>query len=177
MNTINDDALVLIIDIQEKLVNMLKDISVEENAIKLAKAAGILGLKTIITEQYPKGLGSTLQEIKSAIQNAKYIEKTAFSAFEDIKEILKKEETKQIIICGIETHICVLQTAFDLIKNGYEVFTVINASGSRQDDDKNTALQRLRHAGCQTVTLEMVIFELLKSSKHPKFKEVQALIK
>lgn len=178
MNIIDEKkSLLLIIDVQEKLVNMLKDENVKEQAIKLAKAAGILNIPAIITEQYPKGLGETTKEIKDALPGAKYIEKTSFSAFEEIKEALNEADRKQIIIFGIETHICVLQTAFNLIDRGYEVYVVKNASGSRNEDDKNSALQRLRHAGCQTVTTEMVIFELLKTSKHPNFKEVQSLIK
>ena len=180
MNTINSkDALILIIDVQEKLVKMLDDKTVGESAVKIAKAAGILGISAVITEQYPKGLGNTLEEIKLALPNAKYFEKTSFSAVKEngFSELLKESGKKQIVIFGIETHICVLQTAFDLIKEGYEVFAVKNASGSRCEDNKNMALQRLRHAGCQSVTVEMVLFELLESSKNPNFKEVQALIK
>ena len=78
---------------------------------------------------------------------------------------------------GIETHICVLQTAFDLLNNSYEVFVVQDASGSRTNENHETALERLKQNGAQIVTSEMVLFELLKNSKHPKFKEVQALIK
>lgn len=178
MDTINiEKTLFLVIDIQEKLVNMLKDTSIKEHSIIVAKAAGIMNIPTIITEQYPKGLGNTIQDIKNAIPNALYIEKTNFSAFEEIKNLIIETGKTQIVICGIETHICVLQTAFDLYNNGYETFVIKNACGSRNDDDKNTAMQRLRHLGCQTITTEMLIFELLKTSKNPKFKEMQALIK
>ena len=178
MNTINaDNCLFLIIDIQEKLVKMLNDNSVKDTAIKLSKAARILNIPVIITEQYPKGLGSTTEEIKTQLPTADYIEKTAFSAFNEIKSTLEAKQKKQIIIFGIETHICVLQTAFDLLNNGYEVFVVKNASGSRNNENKETALIRLLQANCRIVTDEMVIFELLKTSKHPNFKEVQAIIK
>lgn len=177
MNTINNNnALVLIIDVQEKLVNMLNDATVKTDSIKIARAASILNIPTVITEQYPKGLGSTITEIKDALPNAKYFEKTHFSALKEdgFKEFLTK---KQIILFGIETHICVLQTAFDLLNSGYEVFIVKNACGSRLEENKELALQRLRHAKAQIVTTEMVLFELLEGSKHPNFKEVQALIK
>lgn len=180
MNTINaKNSLFLIIDIQEKLSKMLNNDNIAANAITIAKAAGILNIPSIITEQYPKGLGTTLDEIKSALPNAKYMEKTYFSAMkeEGFKDTLKSFNKKQIIIMGIEAHICVLQTAFDLLKEGYEVFMVKNASGSRSEENKEYALQRLRHAGVQTVTTEMVLFELLEGSKNPNFKEVQALIK
>lgn len=177
MNTIkNEEALLLIIDVQDKLVAMLNDENVKNDAIKLAKTASILNIPTVITEQYPKGLGSTIEEIKEVHPNAEYVEKTTFSAFkeDDVKKLLSQ---KQVILFGIETHICVLQTAIDLLNEGYEVFLVQNACGSRNDDNKQAALRRLIHAGVQIVTTEMVIFELLESSKHPNFKEIQALIK
>ena len=176
-NTIkSDEATLLVIDVQEKLVAMLEDANVKTDSIKLAKAASILNIPTIITEQYPKGLGSTIQEIKDSLPNAEYVEKTSFSAFkeDDVKKLLSQ---KQVILFGIETHICVLQTAMDLLNEGYEVFIVQNACGSRKEENKNAALRRLIHAGAQIVTTEMVLFELLESSKHPNFKEVQALIK
>lgn len=178
MNTINrEETLFLIIDIQEKLVNMLQNDDVKKQAIIIANAAGKLNMPVIVTEQYPKGLGNTISEIKEAITNADYIEKTEFSAYKDISTAIENTNRKQIIIIGIETHICVLQTAFDLLNSGYEIFIVKNACGSRNIDDKNTALDRLKQAGCQIITTEMLIFELLKSSKNPYFKELQALIK
>lgn len=177
MNTINNqESLLLIIDVQEKLVNMLEGEDVKNNAVKIAKACGILEIPTVITEQYPKGLGSTIDEIKEALPNAEYIEKTTFSALKE-DEVKKFLSQKQVIIFGIEAHICVLQTAMDLLIEGYEVFVVQNACGSRDEANKQAALRRLIHAGAQIVTTEMVLFELLEGSKHPKFKEVQALIK
>ena len=172
-------ALVLIIDVQEKLVNMLSDEKVKDNAIKIAKTAGILNIPTIVTEQYPKGLGQTLSEIKESLANVKYFEKTSFSAYNEnnFKEELGNFSRNQIVIFGIETHICVLQTAFDLLNAGYEVFVVQDSCGSRNDENKQAALRRLIHSGAQILTTEMVIFELLKSSKNPNFKEVQAIIK
>ena len=177
MNTINNqESLLLVIDVQEKLVNMLEGDEVKNNAVKIAKACGILEIPTVITEQYPKGLGSTIEEIKEALPNAEYIEKTTFSALKE-DEVKKFLSQKQVIIFGIETHICVLQTAMDLLSEGYEVFVVQNACGSRDEANKQAALRRLIHAGAQIVTTEMVLFELLEGSKHPNFKEVQALIK
>ena len=177
MNTINnEESMLLVIDVQDKLVNMLSDENVKKNSIKLAKACGILEIPTVITEQYPKGLGSTIEEIKEALPNAEFIEKTSFSAFKE-DEVKKYLSQKQIVIYGIETHICVLQTALDLLKEGYEVFVVQDACGSRSEENKLAALRRLIHAGAQIVTTEMVIFELLETSKHPNFKEVQAIIK
>ena len=177
MNTIkSSEVTLLVIDVQEKLVNMLTDETVKNEAIKISKACGILEIPTVITEQYPKGLGYTIEEIKSVLPNAEYIEKTMFSAYQE-DEVKKLLSQKQVILIGIETHICVLQTALELINEGYEVFVVQNACGSRNEENKQAALRRLIHAGAQIVTTEMVLFELLEGSKHPKFKEIQALIK
>lgn len=177
MNTIkSEESLFLIIDVQEKLVAMLNDESIKAESIKLAKVASILNIPTVITEQYPKGLGSTIQEIKDILPDAQYIEKTSFSAFKE-DDVKKSLSSKQVILFGIETHICLLQTALELLNEGYEVFVVQNACGSREEKNKDAALRRLIHAGAQIVTTEMVIFELLESSKHPYFKEVQAIIK
>lgn len=174
-----ENAIFLIIDVQEKLVNMLSDLSVKDSAIKLAKTANILDVPVIISEQYPKGLGQTIQEIKDSCDSADYIEKTSFSICnqENFVELLNSKNKKQVVLFGIETHICVLQTAFDLANNGYEVFVVKDACGSRMQENKDLALNRMQHNGIQILSLEMVLFELLKSSKHEKFKEVQTLIK
>lgn len=180
MNLLSEEnAIFLFIDVQEKLVNMLTDSSVKNCAIKLAKTAQILDIPTIISEQYPKGLGETISEIKEACTNADYIEKTSFSIYlqDDFVQLLKSKNKKQVVLFGIETHICVLQTAFDLVNNGYEVFVVEEACGSRLQKNKDFALSRMQQNGIQVLSLEMVLFELLKSSKHECFKQVQALIK
>ena len=167
------------IDIQEKLVNMLSNNEVKNSSIKIAKACSILQVPSFISEQYPKGLGETISELKEALPSANYIEKTSFSVAHTFANKLLdlNINRKQVILLGIETHICVLQTAFDLLNMGYEVFIVKEACGSRNIEDKESALRRLMHAGAQVVTVEMSLFELLKSSKHPNFKEVQSLIK
>ena len=174
-----NNALLLIVDVQEKLVNMLTDSRVKDNAVIVAKACGKLDIPCVITEQYPKGLGQTIEEIKTALPDAAYFEKKSFSAMltDGFEDLLQKYNKKQIIIMGIETHICVLQTAFDLLENRYDVFVVENACGSRNADDKKSALKRLSFAHAQVLTTEMVLFELLTTSQNPKFKEVQALIK
>ncbi len=180
MNTINiNNSLFFIIDVQEKLVAMLNEDEVRNSSIKLAKIAKILNIPTIITEQYPKGLGSTIIEVKENLSQADFFEKTYFDALKDEKILnaIKSYNKKQIIIFGIETHICVLQTAFNLLNKNYEVFVVKNACGSRNSENKEIALKRMERAGAQIVTEEMVLFELLESSKHPNFKEVQNLIK
>ena len=163
---------VICIDLQEKLVNMLNNSEViAMNATKLMQAASILELDTIITEQYPKGLGSTIESI-IAITSFKTFEKTSFSACKELPEL-----KENIVIFGIETHICVYQTVMDLLQKGHNVYVVADCCASRSELNYNASLELMKQFGAKITTLEIVLFELLKSSKHPNFKEIQALIK
>lgn len=174
----------VIIDIQEKLVMASKYGSeVAINASKLAKAANILNMPTIVTEQYPQGLGATVQEVQGALaQDTSKFEKTAFSAlleasFANKIAELKSKNIKQIVLCGIETHICVLQTASDLISEGFEVYVVKDACASRNKKEYKTGLELLKQYGAKITCVEIALFEWLKTAKHPNFKEIQTLIK
>lgn len=177
----SQNSVFLFIDIQEKLLGMLKEKiaeSCKKNSIILAKMTNILNIKSIITEQYPKGLGETISEIKEIFsQSAEFFEKTDFSALniENIETAF--ENKKNIFVFGIETHICVFQTAIDLLKKEYNVFIIKNACASREKEEHKTALNLLEKEGAKIITTEMVVFEMLKTSKHPNFKEIQALIK
>lgn len=166
---------VVCIDLQEKLVNMLNNPDfVAKNATKLMSAAHILNLDTVITEQYPKGLGSTIESIKT-ITNFEIIEKTTFSALKTPE--FNHKLNKNVVIFGIETHICVYQTVMDLLEKGHDVYVVADCCASRSELNYNTSLELMKQQGAKIATLEMVLFEFLKSSKHPNFKEIQALIK
>lgn len=175
-----ENSLLLIIDIQERLVNMLEKDLIVQKSCALANAARILGVETIVTEQYPKGLGCTIEPLKQALsEDVVYFEKTAFSVLkeEEFEQILDKTGKKKVIICGIEAHICVYQTAMDLMQKGYDVYLVADASASRNKYEFKTGVELMRQNGVNITCVEMVLFELLKTSKNPKFKEVQALIK
>lgn len=175
-----ENAILLIIDIQEKLLNAVYNIEVvEKNSEILAKAGSILNLPIFITEQYPKGLGSTINGVKQGAPNAKYYEKTSFNAVLDMDLLseLKNTRRNQIILCGIEAHICVHQTAAGLIESGFDVTVVNDACGSRFVDSYISGLKCIRDNGAQVKTTEMVLFELLKGAGHPKFKKIQGLIK
>lgn len=170
---------VICIDIQEKLVNMLQNSeTVEKKTSILMKTASILNLDTIITEQYPKGLGATIESIKG-IKAFTTIEKTTFSALKtpEFYEEFKRLKNKNILIFGIETHICVLQSVIDLLENNYNVFVISDCSSSRDESNHNIALDVMKQKGAYIITLEIALFNLLKSSKHPNFKEIQQLIK
>lgn len=172
-----ENALVLIIDIQEKLLNAVfnKDI-VEKKSKILVNAATFLELPVFITEQYPQGLGESIEGIKGY---AEAFIKTDFNALSDknLLNTLKCSGKSQVLVCGIETHICVHQTVSALINEGFEVVVVADACGSRSEYEYNMGLSVMEKAGANIKTIEMVLFELLKTAKHQNFKQIQALIK
>ncbi len=172
-----ENCLFLIIDVQEKLLNAVfnKDI-VEKKSLILTKTAEILNIPVFVTEQYPQGLGESIEGIKD---NAQVFIKTAFNALNDenlVSEIKNSGRT-QIIIFGIETHICVHQTVAALLQEDLDVTVIRDACGSRADIEYQSGLAVMKQNGAKIKTTEMVIFELLKGAKHPKFKEIQSLIK
>lgn len=172
----SENCLLLVIDIQEKLLNAVFNKSIlEKNSRILKLSADILKIPVIITEQYPKGLGSTIEDIK----NTNIYEKTSFNALEvkELTEYISSTNRNQIILIGIETHICVYQTALALHNLGYNVVLAQNACGSRTEFEHLAAIDVMKSNNIEIKTTEMILFELLKSSKHPNFKEIQALIK
>ncbi len=170
---------VICIDIQEKLVNMLENSQkISSNAGKIMKTANILNLNAIITEQYPKGLGETIENIKRT-GNFTTVEKNTFSVLQtaDFREKFNNLKNKNILIFGIETHICVLQSVIDLLENSFNVFVISDCCASREEYNHKIALDIMKQKGAYIITLEIALFNLLKSSKHPHFKEIQQLIK
>lgn len=181
MNTLSqNDSLLLIIDIQEKLVSALDKDIVVTKALKVAKAAKILGIPTIVTEQYPKGLGNTVPQLKAVLpDNVEFVEKSSFNALLEngMSEKIKSYGKKQIVIFGIETHICVHQTAAALLEEGYDVYVIKDACASRTKYEFKQGIDAMQDNGAKISCVEIALFEWLKSAKHPNFKEVQALIK
>ena len=171
------NTIILMIDMQEKLVSATSAEFEVKQAEKILKASEILDIPVLVSEQYPKGLGQTVPSLRSEKQH--YIEKTAFSIFNEsgFAEIIKGYNRKQIVLFGIETHICVYQTAMDLVKNGYEVILVKDACKSRKEFEYETGIELMRQNGVKISSVEIVLFELLKTSKHTNFKEIQQLIK
>lgn len=175
-----DNSLVLIVDFQERLVDATEAQDALNVASKLVKAANIMGIPTLVSEQYPKGLGHTLSPIKNYLpESTKIIEKTSFSLLgqEGVLETIKQYGKEQIILAGIETHVCVYQTAIDLLENGFEVYLVKDGSKSRNDFEYEAGIDLMCIEGVKISCLEIVLFELLRDAKSPYFKEVQGLIK
>lgn len=181
MNVLNpQDSLVLIIDIQEKLVRALDKDIVVKRASNLVKSAKILNIPVVVTEQYPKGLGSTVEALSSNLpDNAPIVEKTAFNALleDGFLEKLKSFGKKQIVICGIETHICVHQTTAALLREGFEVYVAKDACASRNKYEFKQGVEIMEANGAKISCVEIILFEWLQTAKNPNFKEVQALIK
>jgi len=175
-----DDSLLLIIDVQERLVNALDKNVVVNKTATLTKAAGILEIPTIVTQQYTKGLGETVAVIQQNLgKNSKFVEKTAFSALkeEGFLETLKTYNRKQIVVCGIETHVCVHQTVADLLTEGYEAYVAKDACASRNKYEFKQGIELMQQNGAKISCIEIILFEWLKTAKAPNFKEIQALIK
>ncbi|PID83031.1 MAG: isochorismatase [Clostridiales bacterium] len=181
LNLKAENSALLIIDIQEVLFPLISENErIAKNANILINGSKILDIKTIIVEQYTKGLGFTIKELQKSCEDLIHLEKTSFSAYLDHKEVLDELKTKgidTIIISGIETHICVYQTAKDLIQNGFNVCVAYDACGSRLLENHDKALSTLKHIGATIIPTETILFEILKTAKHPKFKEISKLVK
>ncbi len=176
----SENSLVLIIDIQEKLVAALDKDIVVSNAIKVASAAKYLNIPVLLTEQYPKGLGHTVSKLMESLpEGSDVIEKTFFNALleDGMLEKIKSYGKKQIVIFGIETHICVHQTASALVAEGFDVYVIKDACASRNKYEFKLGIEAMQANGVKVSCVEIALFEWLKGAKNPKFKEVQALIK
>lgn len=174
------DSLLLVIDIQERLVASLDKNVIISRVGKLVDAARILGIPVLASEQYPNGLGRTIPVISGKFPaGTDVIEKTSFSLLREdgFLEKLKSYGKKQIIICGIETHICVHQTAAELIEAGFDVVVAKDACASRNKYEFKQGIEAMQDNGAKISCVEIILFEWLRSAKHPHFKEVQALIK
>ncbi len=175
-----ENTLVLIIDIQDKLVAALNKNIIVQNAVKVASAANLLNIPVLLTEQYPKGLGNTVLELKNVLpENSEIVEKTYFNALleDGMLEKIKSYGKKQIVLFGIETHICVYQTASALVEEGFEVYVIKDACASRNKYEFKEGIEAMRSNGVKISCVEIALFEWLKGAKNPKFKEVQSLIK
>ncbi len=173
----------LIVDVQERLLPvMAAGNSVVERSKILLKAAKVLDVPVAVSEQYPKGLGHTVEILSQDIGNAPVFEKSSFSCWRD--DGLRRHFVAhhdcgrpQVVIAGIEAHVCVAQTAIDLAQSGFRVFVVADAVSSRAESSISLALNRMAQRGIEVVNTEMAVFEWLGKAGTPEFKELSALIK
>lgn len=170
----------IIIDVQGKLARIVQNSEkLAENLEKLIKGCQILSIPIVWAEQNPKGLGRTIPELEKLLLHQKPIEKYTFNAYENdvFKQAIIDSGRKQWLICGIEAHICVYQTAIGLLSNNFEVEIVIDSVSSRSAESIEIALQKLQQKGASVTSIEMCLYELVKDSRRDIFKEILTLIK
>lgn len=173
-------AILLVIDVQGKLAEVVHDHeNVRRHIETLIKACQILSVPIVCTEQAPQKIGRTVPSIAGLLDGIEPVEKLSFSCCGSpaFAQKLKKLERKQILVAGIESHICVYQTVTDLLRAGYHVQVVADAVSSRTMENKAVSLERMKTLGAGITATEMVICELLKSAEHEKFRDVMKLIK
>ncbi len=175
-----DKALLLVIDFQQKLLAAIRESEgLLQNCVRLIRFAKIFDLPIIWTEQYPKGLGQTVDVVKDELSHLRPVEKLSFSCFGEPNFVqwLSTYSATQLIICGIETHICVEQTALDAIEAGYQAHIVSDACGSRKKADHELGLNKMAGAGASLTCTEMSMYEIITRSDSKEFREVLKLVK
>jgi len=187
ISTADNSALVLI-DVQDKLTSVMHNRKeMIENQIKLIKAVQLLGIPIVWLEQNPLKMGKTIPELSSLMQDQSPISKMSFNCCDctEFMEKLDKSRHKHILIAGIETHICVYQTAIGLIRSGYAAEVVVDATSSRAPVNKEIALTKINACGMptsgtghgNTTTTEIAIFELMRTAEHPAFRQMLKIVK
>ena len=173
----NDTALA-VIDVQQKLISLIPGHErIVWNIRRLIDGAKLLGLPLLATEQYPQGLGGTVPELAARLHDIPA--KVAFSSCgcNEFCEQLAAADTPKVLLAGIEAHVCVQQTALDLLANGYRVYVVVDAIGSRNATDFDIALRRMELSGVTLTTTEAALFEWCRESAAPEFKQISQLVR
>ncbi len=181
-NLLNSSKTALVVvDVQEGFRPIIADFDkIAKRAATMVRGCQILGVPVFVTEQYPKGLGNTAVEIKSLFDDdISIFEKTAFSSCgaEAFVAGLTDRGIKQVMICGLETHICVSQTAHDLLDRGFQVHVLSDCVTSRFEYNRLAGIAKLQNSGVILSSIEMALFELLRDAKHEHFKDIQRLFK
>ena len=175
-----ENTIGVVIDIQSRLYPFIQDHEkLTRNNRILIKGLKILGIPLVVTQQYTKGLGETIPEIAEVLGDYKHIEKLAFSCCQvpEFNETMALSAKLYAVVTGIEAHVCVMQTVNDLLRLGYTPVVVEDCIGSRNPNDKKVAIERMRQSGALITTYESILFELLKYSGTPEFKEISQLVK
>ena len=174
-----DNTLLLVIDLQEKLMPAIYESDkIIKNSACLLKVFEMYGIKKIATEQYPKGLGQSVSEIKENLDDDNIFSKTSFDAITDeVSSYLKENKITNVVITGAETHICVYQTVRRLLFEGYKVFVVEDAVSSFNEKQKALGLKAMSDMGASLVNTEMLMFDLASDAKDENFKEISKMVK
>jgi hypothetical protein len=180
MRILKDDAIAVVVDIQELLFPLIHNHEqLEKDTVTLIKGLKVLEVPMLVTQQYTKRLLPTLPSLAEAIGEYEHLEKMAFSCCDEPKfdEALAISTKRTVILFGIETHVCVLQTCVDLIERGYKPVVVEDCVGSRNPNDKHIAIERMRKEGAIITTKESLLFELQRVSGTESFKAISRLVK
>ena len=180
MRIIKERTAALIIDFQERLYPFIHENEIlTKNVCILIEGLKVLGVPIFVTEQYVKGLGPTVEPIAASLEGIRRIEKAAFSCCDEprVMEGIAVASKMNIIIAGIESHVCVQQTVIDLMRNGYHPVVVEDCISSRKFNDKKMAVERMRQEGAIITTYESILFELLRYSGTEQFKAISRLVK
>ncbi len=175
-----DNTTLVVVDIQEKLVPVMSESDkLVARAVRMVKAASLLALPVVVTEQIPEKIGQTLPELSEELENYSPIGKSSFGCLGEpaFLEALKATKRPNVLLIGIESHVCVYQTARQLLDMGYQVHIVIDAISSRSPENKQIAVQAMTAAGAVPTCTETVLFELLQDAKHEKFRDILKLVK
>jgi nicotinamidase-related amidase len=175
-----DNSLLMVIDVQQKLAPAISGVDAILNRLQaLLQAAPMMSVPIVFTEHCPQKIGYTVDSLRELAADASYVEKTHFGAMREagICAQLNAMGRRQIILAGTEAHVCVMQTALGLLESDYDVYLAIDATGSRERQDKEIAVQRLCQAGATLVTSEMVLFEWLEHADAGCFSEILGLVK
>lgn len=175
-----EHSLLLVVDVQAKLAPAIFEAEAAvANNVRLLAGAAQLGIPRYISEQYVRGLGPSVAAIREAAGDARFFEKLHFSCTGEpgVLDMLRATGRRQIILTGMETHVCVLQTAFGLVAAGFSVFLVADAASSRTPENRALAIERMRAGGVRVVTTEMVLFEWLNKAGTDEFRAMLPLIR
>ena len=175
-----ENAVLVIVDVQGKLAQMMHDReTLFANLQRMVRGAQLLDLPIVWVEQIPEKLGATIREISDLLPDYQPIRKACFSCVGEPAFVgaLQASGRRQVLLVGIEAHVCVYQTAIDLLERGYEVEVISDAVGSRIASNRGVGVDRMARAGARISSTEMALFELLGTAEHPRFREVQAVFK
>jgi len=173
-------AALLVCDVQERFRPILCGGEAAIATTRLAvRGASVLGMPVVVTEQYPKALGRTVPEVRECLpEGTKTHEKLRFSmCTEDVREELRRLRVSQVLLCGVEAHVCVVQTALDLVRDGMDVHLLVDAITSQRSLDRAVAMRRMLRAGCVPTTAEMALFEMLGEASGDTFKAISKLVR
>ena len=175
-----EEATLVVIDVQEKLSRVIfQRENLIDNLKRLIQGTQVLGVPILLTEQYPQGLGPTINEVSTLLPDIEPLPKVCFSCYGDgnfVRE-LQKQRRKQVIISGIESHVCVYQTAADLVNAGYEVHFVTDCISSRTPENREIGFQKMSQIGATLTSTETILFEMLRLAEGEKFKRISQIVR